>query len=332
MACRGGHERSSTHHNHQEDDVEGIIKSLDDIQKRICNLRLLYGDVHELDALHLKDVITTKHALKHQGEYAPVKLRIASWNLKKATMKGKYPEKIGMINESIGHINPDIVALQEIASSPPSDLLEKICDELVEPWVFATAQVDAHEHSAFLWKKCGELQMKKTSPENLDFCRMVQTMEIQIGPFEFTLLNFHFAPRFKYDDVRRKKNDVELYQLKNVSRHFIKEKFPPKNLILIGDFNTYPLDDDLNKRLRFENIFKPQEYTNVSKNQCYDNIIVHQKLKLCCTSRSVQDIIVNGDIATADQLEYKFDHLPICAEFEIPRKLNLMPLYDGYRL
>ena len=100
--------------------------------------------------------------------------------------------------------------------------------------------------------------------------------------------------------------------------------------MLIGDFNTYPIDDDLNKRLRFENIFKPQEYTNVNKNQCYDNIIVHQKLKLCCTYSSVQDIILDRDnIATAEQLKHKFDHLPICAEFVIPRQLNLMPAY-GY--
>ena len=40
-----------------------------------------------------------------------MKLRIASWNLKNATMKGKYPEKIGMIIETVGRINPDIIAL-----------------------------------------------------------------------------------------------------------------------------------------------------------------------------------------------------------------------------
>ena len=61
MACGGSHERSSTYHDHQEHAVKGIIKSLDDIQERICNLRFLYGDVHELDALHLKDVIISMY-------------------------------------------------------------------------------------------------------------------------------------------------------------------------------------------------------------------------------------------------------------------------------
>ena len=36
------------------------------------------------------------------------------------------------------------------------------------------------------------------------------------------------------------------------------------------------------------------------------------------------------NIATAEQLKDKFDHLPIFAEFEIPRQLNLTPAYDGY--
>ena len=193
--------------------------------------------------------------------------------------------------------------------------------------MFEPAQVDAHEHSAFLWKIGGELRMKYILPLNLGFSRKVQAMEIQIGRFEFTLLNFHFAPR--YDCVRRIWNHYEVHQLKRVSS-VVKEKFPRKNLILIGDFNTYPIEDTLYKRFRFENIFKPHEYTNVGKNQCYDNIIVQQKLKLCCTSSSVQNIILDGDIARAELLKDKFDHLPICAEFEIPRQLNLMAA-RGYR-
>ena len=353
MASGGGHKKSSKHHDHQEEDdkqMKKIIKSLDDNLKRIRNLKLLDG-VLAWEVLHLKDVITTKHALKHQREYAtspPVKLRIASWNLKKATLTGKHPDKIGMIFETIAHIDPDIIALQEIASSP-SDFLKNIRDQLFEPWGIATEKVGKNEYSAFLWKNGLELQMKKTSPVTSDFSRSrkVQAMEVQIGPFEFTLLNFHFAPRS--DDDRIEINDYEVLQLVRMSSRLEKEKFPSKNLILIGDFNTYPLDDYLNKRLRFENILGPQEYTNVSRNKCYDNIIVHQKLKLCCTSSSVQDIIVDPvtataeqlkhkfvqDIivdpvtATAEQLKHKFDHLPICAEFEIPRQLNLMPAY-GY--
>ena len=170
--------------------------------------------------------------------------------------------------------------------------------------------------------------MKCTSSPSLDlgFSRKVQAMEIQIGPFEFTILNMHLAPRSKDDRIET--NDYEVRELKKLSSRLVDVRFPLKNLMLIGDFNTYPIDDDLNKRLRFENIFKPQEYTNVCKNQCYDNIIVHQKLKLCCTSSSVQDIIVDGDIATA-QLKNMFDHLPICAEFKIPRQLDLKPAY-GY--
>ena len=300
MASGGGHTRSSIHHDHQEEDdkqMEVIIKSLHCIKKRIYNLGLLDGGVLDWEVFHLKDVITTKKALKHQRDYAtsPVKLRIASWNLNKATLTGKHPDKIEMIIDTIACIDADIIALQEIASSL-SDLLEhicfrlNICCSLNAPWEFATAQVDINEYSAFLWKNDGELQMTNTSPVNLGFSRNVQAMEIQIGPFEFTLLNFHFAPR--YDDVRRIKNDCDLHELKKVSSRLVDDGFPPKNLILIGDFNTYPIDDDLNKRLRFENIFKPHEYTNVSKNQCYDNIIVHQKLKLCCTSSSVQNIII----------------------------------------
>ena len=326
----GGHTRSSIHHDHQEEDdkqMEVIIKSLHCIKKRIYNLGLLDDGVLDWEVFHLKDVITTKKALKHQREYAtsPVKLRIASWNLKKATLTGIHPDKIGMIIDTIAWINPDIIALQEIASSS-SDLLEYICFRLNELWDFVRDKVDKNEYSAFLWKNCGELQMKYILPLNLGFSRTVQAMEIRIGCFEFTLLNFHLAPRSKDDRIET--NDYEVRELKNLSSRLVDVRFPVKNLILIGDFNTYPIDDDLNKRLRFENIFKPQEYTNVCKNQCYDNIIVHQKLKLCCTSSSVQDIIVGRNIATAEQLKYKFDHLPIFAEFEIPRQLNLTPAYD----
>ena len=324
MACGGGHKWSSTYHDHQEEDVKEIIKSLDDIQRRIYELKFLAYDVHELDALHLKDVITTKHALKYQYD-EPVKLRIASWNLKHATMKGKHVEKIEMIVCTIAHINPDIIALQEISSSP-RDLLKTICYILSEPWGYEIALVGKNEYSAFLWKNCGELQIKKTSAVNLGFSRKVQAMDIQIGPFEFTLLNFHFAPR--YNSVGRRRNDCEVQHLKRVSSRLVQENFPPKNLILIGDFNTYPIGDDLNKQRRFENILKPQQYTNAGKNQCYDNIIVHQKLKLCCTSSSVQNI--EEDLVTrTTELRHILDHYPICAEFEIPRKLNIMPHY-GY--
>ena len=113
MACGGGHERSSIYHDHQEE-------SLDDIQKRIYELDLRHDDVHMWDALHLKDVIATKKVLKDQREYdtLTVRLLIASWNLKKATLKGKHPDKIEMIIETIARIDPDIIALQEIASSP----------------------------------------------------------------------------------------------------------------------------------------------------------------------------------------------------------------------
>ena len=92
--------------------------------------------------------------------------------------------------------------------------------------MYQTEQVDKNEYSAFLWKNCGALKVKNTSPVNLEFSRKVQAMEIQIGHFEFTLLNFHFAPRS--DDDRRNINDYEVHQLKEVSSSLVEEGFPPR--------------------------------------------------------------------------------------------------------
>ena len=232
MACGGGDTRSSIHHDPQEEDDKQmvmIIKPLCRIQERIHKkLGLLDGGILDWEVYHLCDVISTKKALKHQGGVTSqlVKLRLASWNLKNATMAGKHPDKIEMIIDTIAWIEPDIIALQEIASSP-NELLEYICSRLNEPWVFKFAMVDEHPHeySAFLWKNCGELQMKNEPPPpmNLGFSRKVQAMEIRIGHFEFTLLNFHFAPR--YDDAHRIKNDCDLHELKDLYRRLGEQDF-----------------------------------------------------------------------------------------------------------
>ena len=142
MACGG----SSIHHDHQEEDVkqmEVIINSLDCIEDTMWKFGLLNdpdGYILNWEMLHLKDVIATKHALQRQRERAtsPVELRIASWNLKKATLKGKHPDKIEtIIHTTIAGINPDIIALQEIASSKPSELLKDICVRLNKLWEFS---------------------------------------------------------------------------------------------------------------------------------------------------------------------------------------------------
>ena len=299
----------------REENIQEIKKSLKDIASNLRKLDL-YDEVVSKELTYLEDEITTKFALQCPCK---VKLRIASWNLRNATEKGKYyPEKIEIICKTIKRINPDIIALQEIAS--PGDILDIIRDTMGKSWRATCSTVTLHkpdEYGGFLWKDRGE-QKATVEIEDIGFKKKVCKMEIQIENFWFTILNFHFACREDDDSDSREENDGEVKQLCDIPKS---TNFRNTNPILLGDFNICPINNELTKSHHFERFFEPHEYTNVAKSHCYDNIIVHHKLKLCSKTHHIECIDVPDD-ETKKKLPNMFDHLPIWAEFEIPITFN----------
>ena len=141
----------------REENIQEIKESLKDIASNLRKLDL-YDEVVSKEHTHLEDEITTKFALQCPCKDVPaVKLRIASWNLRNATEKGTYPEKNKIICNTIKRIDPDIIALQEIAS--PGDVLDTIRAAMGKSWRATCGRVTLHkpdEYGGFLWKDRGE--------------------------------------------------------------------------------------------------------------------------------------------------------------------------------
>ena len=82
---------------------------------------------------------------------------------------------------------------------------------------------------------------------------------------------------------------------------------------MLGDFNAYLCNDQLEKESGYENIFRPHEYTNILETDCYDNIMVHRTSNRCCTEHEVE----KNDEDKRKRFKTTSNHYPIWADFDI---------------
>jgi len=227
-------------------------------------------------------------------------IKIASWNLKNASYS-RNKEKIKTISQIIKEINPDVIALQEIAS-PGKTTIDELKKYLGNGWEVAF-QLDSRPGStclAFVWKteKLREGRTRGSVIHPADYQRDIyyKTFEWE-KHFTFKLVNLHLRPNGS------KEHCTEIQKLDQVERQ---TKEGNCSIILIGDFNEYPCNDRLKEKM-YENIIRPHQYTNVNGTFCFDNIIVPYPLYLCCKEH---------DVYKSNNIELpNFDHFPVYASF-----------------
>ena len=241
------------------------------------------------------DVITeTEHTFLEKDV-----IRIASWNLK-STSSQNY-EKIHVIQTIINLIQPDVIALQELAS-PGNNTADEIIYGLDGSWKYHFVQDRPSSNTclAFLWNN-SRIEVTKRSYFFSKNRRFALYLAFSLGEFNFALVNFHLRPFY------HKAHSAEIQRLHKIL-DMVKEKGEEENCcsILVGDFNEYPCNDELKKRL-YENVIRPHQYTNLIGTHCYDNLIVPYSLYL---RRTGQEVYKHGLI----QQPY-FDHYPVVANF-----------------
>ena len=244
-------------------------------------------------AKHDAITVTEKHTF-HKEKV----IRIASWNLK-STSSQKNNKKIEVIRAIITSIKPDVIALQELAS-PGSDTIAAIKDKLDGMWSTKFIPHNGHSHTclAFLWNT-SKIEDDKTrggyfATQHGQFSLY---KAFSLGNFNFKLVNFHLRP------YNHKNHPIEIQRLYEVI-----DTTEEKNWysILVGDFNEYPCNDELKKRL-YENVIRPHQYTNLIGTHCYDNLIVPYSLYLRCIGQEVcKDKLITRTY---------FDHYPVVANF-----------------
>ena len=286
-----------------KDQVEGLGDHHTDIKERICQLEQLF-----------------KSRLSLQNSTQTGSVRIASWNTQNAS---RYL-RLDCMKRTIVKNNFNIMAIQEVGAN--GNTIQSVCDMLLredDSWRYA---VPAHSSLGFLWKGNPDIMM--IHHESLSRGRWFKYTPLlavfSVRDFKIAIINFHLRPR---TSIRRnKENETEVLQLgKTLSRaKAICEReehgVPEHNFLLIGDFNTIPLDPDLASR-DYRNIFGITEHTNVADTETYDNIIVHSTFEQRCIHHGKKNIITAGrssaESRRLEALEEKYisDHFPIYADF-----------------
>ena len=226
-------------------------------------------------------------------------IRIASWNLK-STFSQRNDAKMDVIRRIIYLIEPDVIALQELAS-PGRDIIAAIKLGLVGNWKAKFIRHDIYRSNkclAFLWNT-SKIEDDETRSGDfvLSHGRYSLYRAFSLGKFKFKLVNFHLRP------YNHKNHPFEIQRFHEVLDVTEEENWYS---ILVGDFNEYPCNDELKKRL-YENVIGPHQYTNLIGTHCYDNLIVPYSLYLRCIGQEVcKDKLITQPY---------FDHYPVVANF-----------------
>ena len=253
-------------------------------------------------------------------QYSPQtdKIRIASWNTQNAR---KYV-RLDCMNRTIVKHNFNIMAIQEIGEN--GNTIRSVCELLQRKdtsWNYIF-----NSSLGFLWKGNPDITMiyhESLSRSLRAFEHTPLLAVFSIRDFRIAIINFHLRPR---SPKIKKLNDQEVLLLgKALSQaKTICEReghgVPEHNFLLIGDFNTIPLDPDLDRH-EYRSLFGITEYTNVADTDTYDNIIVHSTFKQRCIQHDKKNIETAGcRSATSRRLETLreekvSDHYPIYADF-----------------
>ena len=240
-------------------------------------------------------------------------VKIASWNVHGLTTKSEDTrENIKQVAETIKRYKFDIVAFQEVSSN---DALQWLCqalngNKMNYPWNYASQAIGQHDFLklGFVWK-CGIKHEVHDLPFDY-FERRPFHLKFKFEGSTINLVNLHLIrrgnrPKESNEISRKIKNDIEQDKLIDLVHSVCPTDQPGTYVFLIGDFNCFPWSKGLEMK-NYVNLFPLRKYTNKKQDECYDNIIVPDKIKC------------HRDVITADNLKLLSDHFPIYADFCFP--------------
>ena len=236
----------------------------------------------------------------------PIRITIASWNVNRANQ-----ERGGVMANVINSIDPDVIALQHVAS-PGRPTLDAIRTSLIGDWEYKICEnrrVDGPNLSssprkdtfcmAFLWKKGMTNNIEECSYIQRNFFRSPCWKTFSMDNFVFKLVNFHLQPICENSHA---KDMNRLHVALDVGENCC--------TILLGDFNEYPCNNEL-KIQQYKSVIPPDQKTNRNGTYCFCNLIVPYSFYQYCVSREVRR---HPDIADG------FINYPVSATFLVRKQ------------
>jgi len=220
-------------------------------------------------------------------------LLVCSWNIREfggTKYNGREDEPLFYIAEIISRF--DLVAVQEVRDD--LDALDKLMNKLGSWWKYLVSDVTQgkqgnSERLAFLYDSrkvsfgglIGEIQPAMTKTEdgmlNADFAfaRSPLMAGFRAGWYKFSICTDHFYyGESKPDDVQRVEESKRITDLLK-KRAKSKDRWA-SNIILLGDFNIFSLNDETFKVIEEAKFTIPEalrgKYTNAGKDKPFDQI------------------------------------------------------------
>ncbi|GAA4237377.1 hypothetical protein GCM10022291_24040 [Postechiella marina] len=218
---------------------------------------------------------------------------LASWNIKEfGHLNERLPDSYFFIAEIINRF--DIVAIQEVKSK--LDDLFIIMRLLGKNWSYIITDItEGHagnkERFAYIFDTrkvntsglSGEIVLWDTLTQNSTVKQLKRTPAITgftAGWKSFSLINVHFQPKKKANDIRKEEVDLLMAAIKEKLK---RKHFWNENLIMLGDTNLYKTDGDIVDVITKSNFFEAEslkgKVTNVSETEVYDRIFLNVNKK-----------------------------------------------------
>ncbi len=203
-------------------------------------------------------------------------LTLCSWNVQKLSEKSS--EKLRIIVNTLRGLNCDVIALQEVSTATPGDILAaEYLSTITSKWsanshVINEKSVRDKEYSVFLWNNSSVSGVEPNGHVRKPFSRELHYINFTYNKKSMRMANFHFRARKPKitDRVSQKvTNDWEqdaLYDLFQTWTNY---------LFAVGDFNCYLMSFDRTGQMRsnYCQLLHPHVYTNYKQDDCYDNVL-----------------------------------------------------------
>jgi endonuclease/exonuclease/phosphatase family metal-dependent hydrolase len=248
-------------------------------------------------------------------------IKLASWNIRSFSDKKRNDKELQKICSHL--INYDFTALLEVRDEQIIKRTEDMLATMGKSYDYQISDEvgrQAKERYAFLYdvsKIRLEIPGQVFSDPKDHFIRNPYFATFRSGNFNFTVIVTHILYGDKVSDRRAEiKHLAEVYEK-------VKQGNPEeKDVILVGDFNREPTDNEAFSPLRsipsMTNLFNPPQKSVIFDSNLYDNIWFQSKYVKAYTGVSGIDKFDETDFANNDKVASLAvsDHRPVWAVFD----------------
>jgi endonuclease/exonuclease/phosphatase family metal-dependent hydrolase len=243
----------------------------------------------------------------------PNSIRIATWNLRQFSDRGK--ADLRAIASIIEAGRFDLVAIQEVKRD--GEQLDRLLNVLGPPWRATLSEMTGnYERFAYLYK--GDRIALLTEGSKPDFIplpyapvfdRVPYQASFRTGTFDFTLITVHLS----YSDSTRRRKEAQA--LADYAVYLLGQS-SEKDIVLLGDFNEQGRGN-----LHFAEAHGWQktikEPTNLNSKEIYDQLLIHpghtrEFIGLSGVIRFDESHYANDDARAREAVS---DHRPAYADF-----------------